>query len=142
MLSMWFLRKVEALLRQVCTHGTCLLIWVWPRRAGIKGRSICLAASRIQHAADSKARTLAGAGRKYGRRKAGTALNKLLAFLMPIAGQKILLLLGLAIVRTALSNRLARMQVGCACTHACSACHPCNTRVSTFAAAHGCKGLP
>ena len=42
---------------------------------------------------------------------AGTALNKLLAFLMPIAGKKILLLLGLAIVRTALSNRLARMQV-------------------------------
>ena len=34
----------------------------------------------------------------------------MLAFLMPIAGRRILLLLGLAIVRTALSNRLARMQ--------------------------------
>ncbi len=39
------------------------------------------------------------------------ALNKLLKYLLPIAGRRILLLLGLAIVRTAFSNRLARMQV-------------------------------
>ena len=43
--------------------------------------------------------------------KSGDALNKLLKYLLPIAGKRILLLLGLAIVRTAFSNRLARMQV-------------------------------
>ena len=46
---------------------------------------------------------------KKGR--SGDALNKLLKYLLPIAGKRILLLLGLAIVRTAFSNRLARMQV-------------------------------
>ena len=45
--------------------------------------------------------------------KAGDALNKLLKYLLPIAGKRILLLLGLAFVRTAFSNRLARMQVNC-----------------------------
>ena len=48
---------------------------------------------------------------KGKRGKSGDALNKLLKYLLPIAGKRILLLLGLAIVRTAFSNRLARMQV-------------------------------
>ncbi|EIE25187.1 hypothetical protein COCSUDRAFT_65142 [Coccomyxa subellipsoidea C-169] len=42
--------------------------------------------------------------------KSGDSLKKLLNFLLPIAGKRILLLLGLAVVRTAFSNRLARMQ--------------------------------
>lgn len=48
--------------------------------------------------------------------KSGDSLKKLLNFLLPIAGKRILLLLGLAVVRTAFSNRLARMQVS---LHAC-----------------------
>ena len=39
------------------------------------------------------------------------ALNRLLKYLLPIAGKRIMVLFALAIVRTALSNRLARMQV-------------------------------
>ncbi|CAL8461843.1 g1374 [Coccomyxa elongata] len=42
--------------------------------------------------------------------KSGDALKKVLNYLLPIAGKRILLLLGLAVIRTALSNRLARMQ--------------------------------
>ena len=38
------------------------------------------------------------------------ALNKMLKYLLPIAGKRIAVLFALAIVRTALSNRLARMQ--------------------------------
>jgi len=53
-----------------------------------------------------------GGKRTSGKKgKSGDALNKLLKYLLPIAGKRILLLLGLAIVRTAFSNRLARMQV-------------------------------
>ncbi|CAL5222677.1 g5077 [Coccomyxa viridis] len=53
-----------------------------------------------------------GGPKKSGGKKGKSrdALNKLLKYLLPIAGQRILLLLGLAIVRTAFSNRLARMQ--------------------------------
>ena len=62
-------------------------------------------ASRIAYGADRKAK-----GARKGAKKGGQALNKMLKFLLPIAGKQILLLLGLAIVRTALSNRLARIQ--------------------------------
>ena len=58
--------------------------------------------------------TKANKGRKNG--KSGDALKKLLNYLLPIAGKRVLLLLGLAVVRTAFSNRLARMQVGTSAT--------------------------
>lgn len=61
--------------------------------------------TRIADGAERKAK----GGRKGGK-KGGQALNRMLNFLLPIAGKRILLLLGLAIMRTALSNRLARMQ--------------------------------
>lgn len=41
----------------------------------------------------------------------GVALQQLLKLLLSIAGPKILALVGLALARTALSNRLARLQV-------------------------------
>ena len=41
----------------------------------------------------------------------GVALQELLKLLLSIAGPKILTLVGLALARTALSNRLARLQV-------------------------------
>lgn len=41
----------------------------------------------------------------------GVALQELLKLLLSIAGPKILALVGLALARTALSNRLARLQV-------------------------------
>ncbi len=65
---------------------------------------VCLP-SRIADGANKKAK-----GARKGGGKGGQALNKMLNFLLPIAGKQILLLLGLAIVRTALSNRLARIQ--------------------------------
>ena len=51
-----------------------------------------------------------GAG-KQAKGNPSQALNRLLKYLLPIAGKRILVLFALAIVRTALSNRLARMQV-------------------------------
>jgi hypothetical protein len=54
--------------------------------------------------------TVTGKGAKK-RGKSGDALNRLLKYLLPLAGKRIVLLLGLAVVRTAFSNRLARMQV-------------------------------
>lgn len=56
----------------------------------------------------------AGDKRGTGKQPKGNpsqALNRLLKYLLPIAGKRILVLFALAIVRTALSNRLARMQV-------------------------------
>lgn len=46
-----------------------------------------------------------------GSKGATLATNKLLRFLLPLVGKRMLLLLLLAILRTALSNRLARVQV-------------------------------
>ena len=58
----------------------------------------------------------AGPAAPAGRRKAknGQALMPMLKFMLRIAGPKILTLLALAMAKTALSNRLARLQV----------CHP------------------
>ena len=51
-----------------------------------------------------------GKGRK-GSPKGPAALKKLMLFLLPLAGKRIVVMLVLAIARTALSNRLARVQV-------------------------------
>ena len=48
---------------------------------------------------------------KQAKGNSSQALNRLLKYLLPIAGKRILVLFALAVVRTALSNRLARMQV-------------------------------
>lgn len=54
-----------------------------------------------------------GGGR---RRSPQASLNSLVAYLLPLAGRKIIVLVALAILRTGLSNRLARLQVGvCIC---------------------------
>lgn len=56
----------------------------------------------------------AGDKKGTGKQQKGNpsqALNRLLKYLLPIAGKRIMVLFALAIVRTALSNRLARMQV-------------------------------
>ena len=50
-------------------------------------------------------------GRKGGAPNGPAALKKLISFLLPLAGKRILALLVLAVARTALSNRLARVQV-------------------------------
>lgn len=52
------------------------------------------------------------AGKRKGSPKGPAALKKLVVFLLPLAGKRILVMLALAIARTALSNRLARVQVG------------------------------
>ncbi|KAK9846568.1 hypothetical protein WJX81_006713 [Elliptochloris bilobata] len=57
----------------------------------------------------SKPSSGTGAGKQL-KGNSSQALNQLLKYLLPIAGKRIVLLFGLAIVRTALSNRLARMQ--------------------------------
>lgn len=51
-----------------------------------------------------------GKGRK-GSPKGPAALKKLILFLLPLAGKRVAVMLLLAIARTALSNRLARVQV-------------------------------
>ena len=61
--------------------------------------------ARDQPAGDKK-----GTG-KQPKGNPSQALNRLLKYLLPIAGKRIMVLFALAIVRTALSNRLARMQV-------------------------------
>ena len=38
-------------------------------------------------------------------------MQKLVAFLLPLVGRRIVVLLALALLRTAISNRLARVQV-------------------------------
>ena len=49
-----------------------------------------------------------------GRGKRGpkgpVALQKMISFLLPLVGKRIFIMLVLAVARTALSNRLARMQ--------------------------------
>lgn len=59
----------------------------------------------------------AGASKAVAKRRPskGAALQKLLELLLSIAGPKILALVGLAVARTALSNRLARLQVHVLC---------------------------
>ena len=64
---------------------------------------MCVA--RDKPAGDNK-----GAGKQL-KGNSSQALNRLLKYLLPIAGKRIMVLFALAIVRTALSNRLARMQV-------------------------------
>ena len=64
-----------------------------------------LCVARDKPASDKK-----GTG-KQPKGNPSKALNRLLKYLLPIAGKRILVLFALAIVRTALSNRLARMQV-------------------------------
>ena len=72
----------------------------------------------LQIVAACRGAAAAGKGGKGGKGKggkgAGLATNKLLKFLLPLVGKRILLLLLLAILRTGLSNRLARVQVGVA----------------------------
>lgn len=50
-------------------------------------------------------------GRSSKTPRGPAALKKLIAFLLPLAGKRILVMLALAVARTALSNRLARVQV-------------------------------
>ena len=55
-----------------------------------------------------------GAGKhkgSSGRAASGQSFNKLIKYLLPLVGKRIAVLLLLAVLRTALSNRLARVQV-------------------------------
>ncbi len=52
-----------------------------------------------------------GGSRKKGR-SSGRSLKRLISLLLKIAGRKIWILVLVAVARTALSNRLARLQVG------------------------------
>ena len=56
-----------------------------------------------------------GARPKKGRKLRGpSALKQMLTYLLPLVGRRIVLVLLLAVARTALSNRLARIQVSSA----------------------------
>ena len=46
-----------------------------------------------------------------GRAASGQSFNKLLKYLLPLVGKRIAVLVLLAVLRTALANRLARVQV-------------------------------
>ena len=52
-----------------------------------------------------------GERRHKGPPRGPAALKQLIKFLMPLAGKRIVVMLLLAVARTALSNRLARVQV-------------------------------
>jgi len=52
-----------------------------------------------------------GERRQRGGPRGPAALNQLIKFLIPLAGKRIVVMLLLAVARTALSNRLARVQV-------------------------------
>ena len=49
--------------------------------------------------------------KKRGSRASGTALQRLLPYLLRLGGRKILVIFIISIAKTALSNRLARLQV-------------------------------
>ena len=52
-----------------------------------------------------------GAAQGPRKRSPQAALHSLIAYLLPLAGRKVMVLVALAVLRTALSNRLARLQV-------------------------------
>ena len=71
----------------------------------------------------SNSRAVKKAARKAPRtssKSSGRSLNKLIRLLLKIAGKKVWILLVVAVARTALSNRLARLQVSSTspCWHA------------------------
>jgi len=72
-----------------------------------KNRGLACSSSNTQAGDDVDARTT---NRRKKRSSGGQALKRLLPFLLKVAGPKVLVLLALAIGRTALSNRLARLQ--------------------------------
>ena len=69
------------------------------------GTLTCTSLGRAKPAAGGKEK------RGGGRAAAGQATNRLLKFLLPLVGKRVVVLLLLAVCRTALANRLARVQV-------------------------------
>lgn len=83
--------------RGCCTHIPDLLILIL-----VRARCVCR--SHGPHPSGQK---------KVGKKgkPQGHSLRRLLEFLIPLVGRKIVMLFALSIVRTALSNRLAKIQV-------------------------------
>lgn len=87
------------------------------KRIGIGIAAVLVASGAYaynQHAKAAKAARLARKGSTGTRPKRSpqAALHALVAYLLPLAGRKVIVLVVLALLRTALSNRLARLQVG------------------------------
>lgn len=80
--------------------------------SGLGGCRQGAVSSKGSNGSESKAVAIADPVKKQRKRGGnGQALKQLFKLLLSIAGPKIIALVGLALARTALSNRLARLQV-------------------------------
>ena len=116
--------EVGQLHRQCCPSGLALDIHPAVEKCSPGGLSTLMQFPFDHRRSNRQGSSKAGGGKGKKKNTAAASVYKLLAFLLPLVGRKIVLLFALAVLRTSISIRLARVQVSQCCAMPCNRISP------------------